>query len=100
MEGVLGEAPVPGLLATLETEMKYSGYIQQQDRHIHRLQEAQERTIPADFAFSIPGISREVQEKLTRVRPGTLGQAGRIPGVTPAAVAILETYLRLGHRTA
>jgi tRNA uridine 5-carboxymethylaminomethyl modification enzyme len=100
VEGVLGEAPVPGLLATIETEMKYSGYIQQQDRHIHRLQEAQERTIPADFAFSIPGISREVQEKLTRVRPGTLGQAGRIPGVTPAAVAILETYLRLGHRTA
>lgn len=100
VEGILGEPPVPGLLATLETEMKYSGYIQQQDRHIHRLREAQQRSIPADFAFSIPGISREVQEKLTRVKPTTLGQAGRIPGVTPAAVAILETYLRLGHRTA
>jgi len=52
--------------------------------------------IPTDFAFgSIPGISREVGEKLERVRPATLGQAGRIPGVTPAAVAILDVYLGL-----
>ena len=85
----------------METEAKYSGYIKQQDRHIARLRSADAHPIPETFAFSgIPGISREIQEKLTRVRPETLGQAGRIPGVTPAAVAVLETYLRLTQRSA
>ena len=52
------------------------------------------RQIPADFGYeNIPGLSTEVRQKLTRVRPGTLGQAGRIPGVTPAAVAVLDVYL-------
>jgi tRNA uridine 5-carboxymethylaminomethyl modification enzyme len=97
-EAVLGEAPLMGLLTTVETEAKYSGYIRQQDRHIARLRDSEERIIPAGFAYSgIPGVSREIQEKLTRVRPATLGQAGRIPGVTPAAVAVLETYLRLSR---
>jgi tRNA uridine 5-carboxymethylaminomethyl modification enzyme len=95
------EAPVPGVLTTLETEAKYNGYIKQQDRHIARLRDADGRRIPDEFAYSgIPGISREIQEKLHRVRPTTLGQAGRIPGVTPAAVAVLETYLRLSQRPA
>ncbi len=98
---MLDETPVPGVLTTLETEAKYNGYIKQQDRHIARLKEADGRTIPEEFAYSgIPGISREIQEKLDRVRPATLGQAGRIPGVTPAAVAVLETYLRLSQRPA
>ena len=97
----MGEAPVPGVLTTLETEAKYNGYIKQQDRHIARLRDADGRKIPDEFAYSgIPGISREIQEKLRRVRPATLGQAGRIPGVTPAAVAVLETYLRLSQRSA
>jgi tRNA uridine 5-carboxymethylaminomethyl modification enzyme len=91
----------PGLLDTVETELKYSGYIRQQDRHIARLKEADGRSIPEEFSFDgIPGVSREIQEKLARVRPTTLGQAGRIPGVTPAAVAVLETYLRLSQRLA
>lgn len=92
----LGEAAVTGLLDTIQTEAKYAGYIRQQDRHIARLKEAEARSIPADLSYAgIPGVSREIQEKLHRVRPATLGQAGRIPGVTPAAVAVLETYLRL-----
>jgi tRNA uridine 5-carboxymethylaminomethyl modification enzyme len=95
----LGEEPVRGLLATLETEIKYGGYISQQERQIERLRASERRAIPADFAFAgIPGISREVREKLERVRPATLGQAARIPGVTPAAVAILDVYLAAGTR--
>jgi len=94
----LGEEPVRGLLTTVETEIKYNGYIAQQERQIERLKDAERRTIPGAFGFGgIPGLSREIREKLDRVRPETLGQAARIPGVTPAAIAILDVYLSLGH---
>jgi tRNA uridine 5-carboxymethylaminomethyl modification enzyme len=97
--GMLGEEPAPGLLTTVETECKYAGYIAQQERQVRRLRESLDRAMPAGFAYSgIPGLSREVAEKLARVRPATLGQAARIPGVTPAAVAVLEIYLGLGSR--
>jgi len=93
---VLGDAPERGVLTTVETEVKYGGYISQQERQIARLQTSSGRSIPVDFEFrEIPGLSREVRDKLERVRPTTLGQAGRIPGVTPAAVAILDCYLSL-----
>lgn len=92
----LAATPLPGLLSTVETETKYDGYIRQQERQIERLQDASERRIPATFRYEeVPGLSREVREKLQRVLPTTLGQAGRIPGVTPAAVAILDVYLSL-----
>ena len=95
---VLGEEPVRGLLTTVETETKYSGYIQQQERQMDRLKDSERRPIPAEFAYrGIPGLSREVQDKLDRVRPATLGQAARIPGVTPAAVAVLDCYLSLAR---
>ena len=91
--------PVRGLLTTVETEIKYGGYIQQQERQMERMKDAERRPIPADFGFrGIPGLSREVQDKLERVRPATLGQAGRIPGVTPAAVAVLDCYLSLSRQ--
>jgi tRNA uridine 5-carboxymethylaminomethyl modification enzyme len=91
---VLQEEPVSGVLMTVETEEKYGGYIGQQRRQIERLKSSDSRTIPGMFKFSdIPGLSREIQEKLERVRPATLGQAARIPGVTPAAVAVLDIYL-------
>jgi len=93
---VLGEEPVAGVLETIETETKYSGYISQQERQMDRLKDAERRPIPAAFAFQgIPGLSREVRDKLERVRPATLGQAARIPGVTPAAIAVLDVYLSL-----
>jgi tRNA uridine 5-carboxymethylaminomethyl modification enzyme len=93
---MLGEEPVRGLLATVETEAKYSGYIAQQERQMQRMKDSERRPIPAAFGFGgIPGLSREVQDKLERVRPETLGQAARIPGVTPAAIAILDVYLSL-----
>jgi tRNA uridine 5-carboxymethylaminomethyl modification enzyme len=94
----LGEDPLRGVLETVETEIKYSGYIGQQERHLERLKNSERRTIPAEFAFTgIPGLSREVRDKLERVRPATLGQAARIPGVTPAAIAVLDCYLSLNR---
>jgi tRNA uridine 5-carboxymethylaminomethyl modification enzyme len=98
IQEVLGDAPVRGLLTTVETEIKYSGYIQQQERQMERLKDSERRPIPAEFAYKgIPGLSREVQDKLERVRPVTLGQAARIPGVTPAAIAVLDCYLSLSR---
>jgi tRNA uridine 5-carboxymethylaminomethyl modification enzyme len=96
---ILGQAPARGLLDTVETEIKYAGYIAQQDRQIARLRSSEGRNIPVSFCFKhIPGLSCEIQQKLERVRPATLGQAARIPGVTPAAVAILDVYLSLPGR--
>jgi tRNA uridine 5-carboxymethylaminomethyl modification enzyme len=93
----LGQEPVHGLLATIETETKYAGYISQQRRQMERLRDSELRRIPASFEFaSIPGLSSEAKQKLERVRPQTLGQAGRIPGITPAAIAVLDVYLSLG----
>jgi tRNA uridine 5-carboxymethylaminomethyl modification enzyme len=95
---ILGDEPLRGVLTTVETGIKYSGYMAQQDRQIERLKDSERRPIPESFGFgAVPGLSREVQEKLERVRPATLGQAARIPGVTPAAVAILDVYLSLAH---
>jgi tRNA uridine 5-carboxymethylaminomethyl modification enzyme len=98
LSGLLGEEPLPGVLATAETELKYCGYIAQQNRQVARLRESGERRIPGDFCYAdIPGLSREVCEKLARVKPDTLGQAGRIPGITPAAVAVLDVYLTVSR---
>jgi tRNA uridine 5-carboxymethylaminomethyl modification enzyme len=95
----LGEEPIHGVLATIETEAKYAGYIAQQERQIDRLRDSERRRIPAQFEFSqIPGLSTEAKQKLERVRPETLGQAGRIPGITPAAIAVLDVYLSIGAR--
>ena len=94
----LGGDAERGVLTTVETEAKYSGYISQQERQIEKLKGAERRPIPVDFGFAgIPGLSREVREKLEHVRPVTLGQAARIPGVTPAAIAILDVYLSVGR---
>jgi tRNA uridine 5-carboxymethylaminomethyl modification enzyme len=85
-----------GVYDTVETEVKYAGYIAQQDRQIARLRDAASRRIPGSFTYlDVPGLSNEVREKLSRVQPETLGQAGRIPGVTPAAIAVLDVYLSL-----
>ena len=85
---------------TVETEVKYAGYIDQQRRQIERMLGSDMRVIPGTMVFGrIPGISREVGERLTRVRPATLGQAARIPGVTAAAVAILDVYLTVSRET-
>jgi tRNA uridine 5-carboxymethylaminomethyl modification enzyme len=95
---MLGEQPALGLLNAVETETKYSGYISQQERQMEHMKHAERRRIPPEFGFAgIPGLSREIRDKLERVRPATLGQAARIPGVTPAAIAVLDVYLSVGH---
>jgi tRNA uridine 5-carboxymethylaminomethyl modification enzyme len=94
--GHMGQTPAAGTFITVETELKYAGYLQQQEQQIKKMQSSEGRIIPDHFAYDeIPGLSNEVRQKLQRVRPSTLGQAGRIPGVTPAAVAILDVYLNL-----
>ncbi len=96
---VLGTDPAREVVETVETELKYAGYLAQQDRQVERLRKAESRRIPDRFRFQgIPGLSREICDKLERLRPRTLGQAGRIPGVTPAAVALIDVYLSLGSR--
>jgi len=88
-------------LRSVETEIKYAGYLQQQQRSIERLKKAEERVIPEWFDYSqVCGLSREMNEKLTRVRPRTLGHAIRIPGVTPAAVSLINVYIEIQAKRA
>jgi len=86
-------------LKSVETEIKYAGYLDQQERAIERLKKAEQRRIPGWFDYrAVSGLSREMQEKLTRVVPQTLGQASRIPGVTPAAVSLINVYIEIQAR--
>lgn len=79
----------------VEIQTKYDGYINRQEEEVNRLERAQGRKIPADFSFAgIPGLSSEVVEKLQKIQPQTLAQASRISGVTPAALSVLDMYLR------
>jgi len=101
-----GEAPSVRLssaarneMKTVETEIKYAGYLDQQRKSIERLKKAEQRAIPEWFDYSkVSGLSREMNEKLQRVRPRTLGQASRIPGVTPAAVSLINVYIEIQAR--
>ena len=80
--------------ATIETEFKYAGYLERQQATVERSRRQETRSIPDDFAyFGIPGLSNEVVERLSEIRPRTLGHALRVPGVTPAAVTVIGSYL-------
>lgn len=81
-------------VASVETEFKYAGYLQRQQRVADRTRRNEQRAIPRDLPYqNVAGLSREVVERLTEIRPETLAQAGRIPGVTPAAVAVIASYV-------
>ena len=83
----------------IETDFKYQGYLRQQEKQIERMKRAESRRIPDSFEYGqISGLSREVVEKFNRVRPLTLGQALRIPGVTPAAVSLVDVYIEIFQR--
>lgn len=85
----------PHTVECVEIELKYAGYIERQKRTVELLRQNEHRSIPPSLDYwSIPSLSREAQEKLSRIRPTTLGQAARIPGVSAADLAILELYLR------
>jgi tRNA uridine 5-carboxymethylaminomethyl modification enzyme len=81
-------------IASVETSIKYSGYLKRQEAETARAKKDEARRIPAEFRFDkVPGLSREVVQRLMEVRPDTLGHALRVPGVTPAAVAVLSAYV-------
>jgi tRNA uridine 5-carboxymethylaminomethyl modification enzyme len=89
-------------LASIETSIKYEGYLRQAMAHVERTKKSERRRIPSSFPFArVPGLSAEAVERLSQVRPETLGQASRIPGITPAAVAVLGVFLgRLSNEPA
>jgi tRNA uridine 5-carboxymethylaminomethyl modification enzyme len=81
-------------VASLETSIKYAGYLRQEASRAERARREEHRRIPMDFPFDkVPGLSREACERLIQVKPETLGQASRIPGLTPAAVMVLGAYV-------
>ena len=81
-------------VASVETAVKYAGYLKRQESEIERAHRDERRRIPPDFPFErVPGLSREIVQRLNQVRPDTLGHALRIPGVTPAAVAVLGAFV-------
>ncbi|MBI4477532.1 MAG: tRNA uridine-5-carboxymethylaminomethyl(34) synthesis enzyme MnmG [Acidobacteria bacterium] len=81
-------------VASVETAVKYAGYVQRQTAEVARVSREESRRIPPSFDYyAIPGLTREAIQRLQEVRPETLGQAGRVPGITPAAVAVLSVYL-------
>ena len=92
------EAIITAAAEQVEILVKYEGYIKRQAGEVDRLKRYDGKLIPQGFDYSLPGLSREVREKLARVEPRSVGQAGRIPGITPAAVAIVLVALEKGRR--
>ena len=94
---LMGEAPEldPDVVEQVEIHTKYEGYIRRQLEQVARVAQYEDMPLPADFDYrQVPGLSLEIQEKLLHIRPASLAQAGRISGVTPAAVAILMVYFQ------
>jgi tRNA uridine 5-carboxymethylaminomethyl modification enzyme len=83
-------------VVSIETAVKYQGYLRQQDREVERLRKAESKRIPEDMDYAaMPGLSREIVEKLSRIRPKSIAQASRIPGVTPASITILLFHMEM-----
>jgi tRNA uridine 5-carboxymethylaminomethyl modification enzyme len=81
-------------ISSVETIVKYSGYIKRQESDILKSRRDEGRRIPRAFPFHrVPGLSKEAAQRLSEIQPDTLGQALRIPGITPAAVAVLGAYV-------
>ncbi|MHC6228196.1 tRNA uridine-5-carboxymethylaminomethyl(34) synthesis enzyme MnmG [Pseudomonas sp. X10] len=90
-----GEVADPQVAEQVEIKTKYAGYIDRQQEEIARLRASEDTRLPADIDYSvIAGLSKEIQSKLGQTRPETLGQASRIPGVTPAAISLLLIHLK------
>jgi tRNA uridine 5-carboxymethylaminomethyl modification enzyme len=82
-------------LVSAETTLKYDGYLRRQAQVVERSRKQENRPIPADFTYDrVPGLSRELIQRFSQIRPATLGQALRIPGATPAAVAVVAAFVR------
>jgi tRNA uridine 5-carboxymethylaminomethyl modification enzyme len=98
---LIGEEQIDNeeITQAIEITVKYDGYIKRQLQQISRFEKLEEKKIPLDFSYdSVMGFSREVLEKLKRVRPASIGQASRISGITPAAVSLLLVALERDRR--
>jgi tRNA uridine 5-carboxymethylaminomethyl modification enzyme len=85
----------PNVDAQTEIQLKYQGYVDRQSAIVERFRRMEQATIPANLDYAkISGLSREVCEKLLRIKPQSLGQAARIPGITPAAISLLSFYIK------
>ncbi|HEY3645591.1 MAG TPA: tRNA uridine-5-carboxymethylaminomethyl(34) synthesis enzyme MnmG, partial [Gammaproteobacteria bacterium] len=93
---VVGDAGVaPEVAEQVEIQARYAGYISRQREEVVRARRQEETALPEDFDFTtVAGLSNEVRQRLTQVRPATLGQAARIPGITPAAISLLLVHLK------
>jgi tRNA uridine 5-carboxymethylaminomethyl modification enzyme len=91
--GQLGDEELDGVVS----QLRYAGYIDRQQREAARSAEEEGMKIPAEMSYRLPGLSREMIEKLSSVRPISIGQASRIPGVTPAAISIVRMHVRRGN---
>jgi tRNA uridine 5-carboxymethylaminomethyl modification enzyme len=81
-------------IPSIETTLKYQGYLRRQEFEINRRAKEENRRIPRQFCYAgVPGLSAEVVQRLSQVRPETIGQAMRVPGITPAAITVLSTYV-------
>jgi tRNA uridine 5-carboxymethylaminomethyl modification enzyme len=86
-------------MKTIETGIKFAGYLAQQQRSMERLRKDEQRSIPGWFDYTAcSGLSREMVQRLSKVRPSTLGQASRMAGVTPAAVSLIQCFLEIQAR--
>jgi tRNA uridine 5-carboxymethylaminomethyl modification enzyme len=96
-EGVIETEPLRREdVVSLETVIKYEGYLKQQDREVEKLRKAESKRLPPDMNYAgMAGLSREIVEKLTRIQPQSIAQASRIPGITPAAISILLFHLEM-----
>jgi tRNA uridine 5-carboxymethylaminomethyl modification enzyme len=89
------ERLLPQIALDLEVRASYSGYIERQEEEIERQRRNETTALPADLDYArLAGLSNEVRQRLLEIRPATLGQAARVPGVTPAAVSILLVHLK------
>src|SRR5215469_5835387 len=95
-DGPISRSEMRNEARAVETEIKFAGYLDQQKKSIEKLKAAEAVAIPGWLEYrAISGLSREMQEKLERIRPSTIGQASRIPGVTPAALSLVHVSIRL-----
>lgn len=90
----------PTIAAKVEVEVKYSGYVERQKQEIERFQKMEGVSVPPDFEYSaVPGLKAEAREKLSKIRPITIGQAARISGITPSDISILLVFLKKYQNT-
>ena len=100
LPGVAPGVGDPAVAEQVEIQAKYAGYIQRAGNEIERQRRNEDAAVPADLDYSrVRGLSNEARQKLSQTRPTTLGQASRIPGLTPAAISLLLVHLKAGHKT-